>query len=134
MRIGGIYNILERIRHSRLNRAVVVLRLRIQSCRMAWSGVMRMSGSHSKQRLIKSRNNASWHPMAFSKLRPFTRRLRPRLLVIWRGSFFESKNMRFLCALSVRLVGGMPSTSMKQAICSCSFSPGNSGSPLYTVG
>uniref|UniRef100_A0A1B0AJJ8 Uncharacterized protein n=1 Tax=Glossina pallidipes TaxID=7398 RepID=A0A1B0AJJ8_GLOPL len=57
-------------------------------------------------------------------------RFRPFELVMHRGEPRESKNKRRLVALAMRSLGGNPNTSIIQANCSTSFSPGNNGNPV----
>lgn len=123
---------------------------------MASSGVMRFSGSQCKQRATKSRKSASLHRRACASVFEPGRRFLPRELGIMRGFPLESVQcnvlvfffflllllwfffaiylpkksfLRALCSIRYRL--GMPRISMIHASCSCSFSPGNNGSPVY---
>lgn len=119
-----------------------------QSWRTASSGVIRFFGSHlkgkqrintnviillsgiwtySKHLLIKSLNMGSLHRSACANAFEPGLRLRPFELVTHRGLHRESKNKRFRVAVLMRSSGGTPRTSMMQASCSTSFSPGNNG-------
>lgn len=42
------------------------------------------------------------------------------------------KNNRRLVAIDIKSSGGVPNTSIRQANCSTSFSPGKSGYPVYS--
>ena len=117
--------------------------------------------THSKQRRTKSKKRASLVLTACASSFDAGRRFLPLLLVIQRGTFFESgttaksyintktlvtrrlqykwashgwklfycvpKKSLLLVACSSMFCGGRPITSMIQANCSTSFSPGNSG-------
>lgn len=56
----------------------------------------------------------------------------PRELTNDRGWFFESKNTFLRFDFSNKSDGGNENTSMMHAICSCSFSPGKIGKPVYS--
>lgn len=95
---------------------------------------------------MKSMKIVSLHLRAIAKFLEPGFRLRPFVLVMQRGFPLESVQEKcvFVCLVSVRNMdlpkkslflvavdmissGGGPSTSMRQASCSTSFSPGKSG-------
>lgn len=102
------------------------------SWRAASSGVMRFLGSHSRHLLTKSMNTVSLQRSACEIVLDAGFRLRPLELVMHLGVPLESKNNLLLVAVLMRSSGGWPSTSIIQANCSTSFSPGNSGYPVYS--
>jgi hypothetical protein len=105
---------------------------RIQGCRKAGCGFRRFSGSHVRHLAMKSRNNSSSHfRIAASVLAPGRCRL-PLALTNGRGAQLASKNNLRLDAFSTIYRSGTPKTSMMQASCSCSFSPGKIGTPVYS--
>lgn len=83
--------------------------------------------THSKHLLMKSLKTTSLQRNAWARLFEPGLRLRPFELVTHRGLHRESKKSRFRVAVLMRSSGGTPNTSMMQANCSTSFSPGNSG-------
>lgn len=103
----------------------------MNSCRTASSGFKRLSGSHRRQRVKKSRNGSSSHLRTCCKVLEDGRRLFPFDETVRRGFPSESKKSFRRVLLSIRCFSGGPKTSMMQASCSCSFSPGNMGTPVY---
>ena len=102
----------------------------MNSCRTASSGFMRLSGSHLRQRAKKSRNGSSSHLMTCVSVLDDGRRLRPLDETVRRGLPIESKKSFLRVLFSMRCFSGGPKTSMMQASCSCSFSPGKIGTPV----
>ena len=110
--------------------ACLLLAARIQGCRKAAWGFIRLSGSHVKHLAIKSRKSSSLHfSTVDSVFEPGRRRL-PFALTKGRGAPVASKNLFLLDALSTMYRSGTPNTSMIQANCSSSFSPGKIGTPV----
>lgn len=100
------------------------------SCRIASSGFIRRSGSqrrHRERKLIKA---SSSHLSTCCSVFDDGRRLRPLDETVNLGLPSESKNSFFLVLFSIRCFSGGPKTSMMQANCSCSFSPGKIGTPV----
>lgn len=104
-------------------------------CSHSWwaasSGVIRLVGSHSRQRDTKWMNCVSEQRNACTKDLLAGLRFLPFELVMQRGFPRESKNNRRLTALAMTSSGGSPFTSIMHANCSTSFSPGNIGYPVY---
>ena len=94
--------------------------------------VSQFNFTYSKHLPIKSLNNASLQRSACTNDFELGLRLRPFELVMQRGLHLESKNNLFLVALFIKSSRGTPITSIIQASCSTSFSPGNSGDPVYS--
>jgi len=90
-------------------------------------GFNRRAGSQRRQRAMKSRKGSSSHFKVC--LRSFELGLRRRPLedTVNLGFPKESKKSFLRVLLSIRCFSGGPKTSMMQASCSCSFSPGNIG-------
>lgn len=103
----------------------------MKSCCSASSGFIRRSGSQRRQREIKSRNGSSSHFSACCRVLELGRRRRPFEETVRRGLPRESKKSFFRVLFSIRCFSGGPNTSMMHASCSCSFSPGKMGSPVY---
>lgn len=103
----------------------------MNSCLIASSGRSRRSGSHRKQRARKSTKASSSHLRTCCNVLDEGRRLRPLDDTVNRGLPMESKNSFFLVLFSIRCFSGGPNTSMMHASCSCSFSPGKMGTPVY---
>jgi len=97
------------------------------SCRIASSGFIRLSGSHLRQRVRKSRKASSSHFSACCKDFEDGRRRRPLEETVKRGFPSESKKSFLRVLFSIRCFSGGPNTSIMQASCSCSFSPGKIG-------
>lgn len=104
----------------------------MNSCLTASSGFNRRSGSHLRHRATKSRNASSSHFNTCCKVLDDGRRLRPLEETVNRGLPMESKKSFFLVLFSMRCFSGGPKTSMMHASCSCSFSPGKMGTPVYS--
>lgn len=104
----------------------------MNSCCIASRGVILRAGSHLKQRAMKSRNAGLSHLRACRRSVELGLRRRPLDETVKRGFPEESKNSFFLVLFSIRCFSGGPNISMIQANCSCSFSPGNSGYPVYS--
>lgn len=103
----------------------------MNSWRMASSGFIRRSGSHLRQRERKSRKGSSSHFSTCCKVLDEGRRLLPFDDTVNRGLPNESKKSFFLVLFSIKCFSGGPNTSMMHASCSCSFSPGKMGTPVY---
>lgn len=112
--------------------------------RMALSGLKRRSGSQTRHFAIKSTKSSSSHLSTCERVLAPGRRRRPFELTTGRGTPVESaindqrdvrdeaaddspKNSFLRELRSTRYLSGSPSTSMMQASCSCSFSPGKIG-------
>ena len=104
----------------------------IQGCRKAGWGFRRLSGSHVRHFETKSRNSSSSHFRIAPRVLAPGRRRFPLALTKGRGAPLASKNNLRRDALSTMKRSGTPKTSMMQANCSCSFSPGNMGTPVYS--
>lgn len=117
----------------------------MKGCLSAALGFIRFSGSHIKHLVMKSMKGSSslfstdWIDLEFG------RRLLPLLLMTGRGAPVESyavlesksnakvdapKNILRRELFSTMYLSGTPSTSIKHASCSCSFSPGKIGYPV----
>ena len=119
-----------------------------KGCRSAASGFILLSGSQTRHFDIKSTNSSSLHfKTCCNDLLP-GRRLRPLELTTVRGVPFASalhgepvdnylwildtpKNNFLRELLLTNSFSGTPRTSMMQDSCSCSFSPGKMGNPVY---
>lgn len=106
------------------------LRPVMNSWRAASSGFMRRSGSHLRHLVRKSRNDSSSHLRTWVKVLVEGRLLRPLEETVRRGLPAESKKSLRRVDFSIRCFSGGPKTSMMQASCSCSFSPGKMGTPV----
>lgn len=104
----------------------------MNSWRTASSGRRRLSGSQRRQRLIKSRKPSSSHFNTCCSVLDEGRRLRPLEDTVNLGLPMESKKSFFLVLFSIKCFSGGPNTSMMHASCSCSFSPGKMGTPVYS--
>ena len=102
----------------------------INSCRIASSGLSRLSGSHRRQRARNSMKASSSHFNTCCKVLEDGRLLLPLDETVKRGFPIESKKSFLLVLFSMRCFSGGPNTSMMQASCSCSFSPGKMGTPV----
>lgn len=113
-----------------------------------------MQNTYSRHLLTKSINTVSMQRSVCEIVFDAGFRLRPLELVMHRGMPLESarreeklgiikrtfgasllylpKNNLLLVAVLMRSSGGTPKTSMIHANCSTSFSPGNSGYPVYS--
>ena len=112
-------------------RALLILTPVINSCSRASSGLRRRAGSHRRHLVIKSRNASSSHfNTCRSSFELGLRRL-PFDETVNRGLPIESKKSFLRLLVSIRCFSGGPKTSMMQASCSCSFSPGKIGYPVY---
>ena len=87
--------------------------------------------SQRKQPSKNDKKGASVHRSAVDRSRDPGLRFFPLELATMRGCSDESKNIFALLLLSIKWRGGTPMTSMMQASCSTSFSPGNRGYPVY---
>jgi hypothetical protein len=83
--------------------------------------------SHRKQPSKNDRKGASVQRSAVDKSRDPGLRFFPLELATILGCSDESKNIFARLLLSIKWRGGTPMTSMMQASCSTSFSPGNRG-------
>jgi hypothetical protein len=83
--------------------------------------------SQRKQPSKKERKGASVQRSAVDRSRDPGLRFLPREFATIRGCSDESKNIFALLLLSIKWRGGTPMTSIMQASCSTSFSPGNRG-------
>jgi hypothetical protein len=116
--------------------------------RIAACGFMRRSGSHNKHFATKStKSSSSQRSTWLSVFAPGLRRL-PLELTTGLGAPVESspvvsqvlcckildvpKNSRLRELRLISSFSGGPSTSMMQESCSCSFSPGKIGNPVYS--
>ena len=104
----------------------------MNSCLTASSGFIRRSGSHRKHRARKSRKGSSSVFMTCERVFEDGRRRRPLDETVRRGFPRESKNSFRRVLFSIKCFSGGPKTSMMQASCSCSFSPGKIGTPVKT--
>ena len=102
----------------------------MNSCWIASSGLRRRSGSHRRQRVIKSRKASSSHLSAAWRDLLLGRRRLPFVETVSRGLPRESKKIFLRVDFSMRCFSGGPKTSIMQANCSCSFSPGKIGYPV----
>lgn len=100
------------------------------SCLIASSGFIRLSGSHRRQRVRKSKKGSSSHLRTCWRVFDDGRRRRPFEDTVSRGLPSESKKSFLRVLFSMRCFSGGPKTSMMHASCSCSFSPGNIGTPV----
>ena len=108
-----------------------LLPAKIQGCLIAGSGLSRLSGSQRRHLAMKSTKSSSLHLRACARvLVPGLRRF-PFELTMGLGVPVESKKSLRRELLSTKYLSGSPKTSMMQASCSCSFSPGNRGAPVY---
>lgn len=99
----------------------------IHGWRIACSGLMRRSGSQWRHLETKSTNSSSLQcRTCCSVLVEGLRRL-PFELTTGLGAPVESKKSFLRELRSTRYLSGIPNTSMMQASCSCSFSPGKIG-------
>lgn len=103
----------------------------INSCFNASWGLRRRLGSHLRQRAMKSRKALLSHFRACRRSLELGLRRRPFEDTVRRALPEESKNSFFRVLFSMRCFSGGPKISIMQASCSCSFSPGNSGYPVY---
>ena len=101
------------------------------SCLTASSGFIRLSGSQRRHRVRKSRKASSSHFRTCCRVFEDGFRRRPFEETVSRGFPIESKNNFFRVLFSIKCFSGGPKTSMMHANCSCSFSPGNIGYPVY---
>ena len=100
----------------------------IHSWHSASSGVIRSAGSHRRHPSRKLKNARSPHRTALDKSLEFGLRFFPRLFATMRGCIEPgSKNIFLRVEFSTMCLGGSPITSMMQANCSSSFSPGKRG-------
>lgn len=88
-------------------------------------------GSHLRHRVMKSRKASSSHLRTLRKSLELGRRRLPFDDTVNRGFPIESKNSFFLVLFSIKCFSGGPKISIMQANCSCSFSPGKIGMPVY---
>ena len=102
----------------------------INSWRSASWGVIRRAGSQRRQRAMKSRKASSSHFKDCLSSLELGRRRRPFDETVSLGLPRESKNSFLRVLFSIKCFSGGPNTSMIQASCSCSFSPGKIGYPV----
>lgn len=102
----------------------------MNSWRMASSGLSRLSGSHRRQRAKKSMKASSSHFNTCCRVLDDGRLRLPLDDTVRRGLPIESKKSFLLVLFSMRCFSGGPKTSIIQASCSCSFSPGKIGTPV----
>ena len=116
-------------------------------CLSAACGFILRSGSQTRHFDIKSTNSSSLHFNTCCSVFVPGRRLRPLELTTARGVPFNSivvswqrrmpkiqdtpKNSFLRELLLTNSLSGTPRTSMMQDSCSCSFSPGKIGKPVY---
>jgi hypothetical protein len=122
-----------------------------KGCRIAACGFIRRSGSQTRHFEMKSTNSSSLHRRTWASVFVPGRRRRPLELMTARGAppgsskdgisqveeqrlhKIELPKKSFLRELRLtNSLSGMPSTSMIQESCSCSFSPGKIGKPVYS--
>ena len=102
----------------------------IHSCCRASLGFILKLGSHARHLHIKSKKFWSSLLTAYYKVFvPGSLRIPLEFVTIF-GYICPSKNNLILELFSRKCFGGTPKISIMQAICSCSFSPGNNGYPL----
>ena len=102
----------------------------IHSCLRACSGVIRFSGSHSKHRVIRSKNGPSFQCAASARLRIFGVHFRLLECSVTLISPLGWKNWLRLGDIPRSSADGRPRTEAMIWICSLSLSPGKSGYPL----
>lgn len=102
------------------------------SCLRASCGLRRRDGSQRRQREMKSRKASSSHFRTCLSSFELGRRRRPFEETVNLGLPKESKKSFFRVLFSIKCFSGGPKTSMIQASCSCSFSPGKMGYPVYS--
>jgi len=100
-------------------------------CRRAACGLILRSGSQTRHFAIKSKKSSSLQRNTCCKLLVPGLRRRPFELTTTRGAPLTSKNSFFLVLRLMYSLSGIPSTSMIHDSCSCSFSPGKIGKPVY---
>jgi len=102
----------------------------MKGCLVALVGFSLLSGSQIRHLAIKSTKSASSHRNTWLNVLVPGRLRRPLEFTTGRGAPEESKKilrreLRWIISLS-----GIPKTSIIQASCSCSFSPGKIGKPV----
>jgi len=105
--------------------------LRKACCRAPW-GFIRRSGSQTKQRAMKSTKSSSWHRRTCARDLVPGLLLRPLEFTTGLGAPLLSKKSRLRELRLMKSLSGGPRTSMIQDNCSCSFSPGKMGKPVYS--
>lgn len=104
----------------------------IHGCLSPSSGDILIFGSHLRHPSKKSKNSLSLHFIAWLKVFVAGRFFLPLLeFATILGAPVESKKIFFLVEKSTMFLGGKPNTSITQANCSNSFSPGKRGYPVY---
>jgi len=104
---------------------------RIHACFNPSSGVMRSFASQRRQPSKKSKNNLSLHFRTCASVFDAGFRFLPRELGTTRTAKLPSKKSFLRVELSTNDLGGKPIVSIIHSNCSVSFSPGNSGYPVY---
>ena len=99
-------------------------------CRNASDGVIRSATSHRRHLDKKSMNPRSVHRSSDPRSLLFGTRFLPLLFATSLGSPEDSKYFLPRSDRSNNDLGGTPLISITHAICSASFSPGNSGYPV----
>jgi len=102
------------------------------TCRIAGAGFRRRSGSQTRHFAMKSTNASSSHLRTWAKVLVPGFLLLPLEFTTGLGAPVESKKSFFLELRLIKSLSGTPSTSMMQDNCSCSFSPGKMGKPVYS--
>jgi len=97
----------------------------------AWGLILR-SGSQTRHFAMKSTKSSSLHLRTCASVLVPGRRRRPLELITARGAPLGSKKSFFRELRLTYSLSGTPRTSMMQESCSCSFSPGNIGKPVYS--
>jgi len=103
----------------------------MNSCLFASCGFIRRAGSQRRHRAMKSRKASSSHFKTWRSSFELGLLRLPLEDTVNRGLPIESKNNFFRLLFSIKCFSGGPNTSMMQASCSCSFSPGKMGYPVY---
>jgi len=103
----------------------------MKGCRIAFWGLMRRSGSHTRHLETKSTKSSSSQRRTWDRLFVPGLLLRPFEFTTGRGAPVESKKSRLRELRLTKSLSGRPRTSIIQDNCSCSFSPGKMGNPVF---